>query len=282
LSRNGLHIIDCHQHVGSVTSLNGGADTGPPAAPSPADDSAEVASRLETMAGNGIDQAIVTPTHDYLRPDGSADTARLNDAIARYRDRDPGHFVAALGIAEPLHGDRSIAELERMRFELGMAGVSFHTKFQGVPNDSPWVTALIIRAARLGLVPFVHCHAENPEEDPWRVIDAARAVPDTPVVILDGFSGFTRAGDISRAAAETPNLVFDTALVFSFSFVERFIDRFGVARVLFGTDLYSSPHGFRRCYTLDQLFESSLDAQEQGQLLSGNIRRVLSLKDATQ
>ena len=69
------------------------------------------------MADNDVDQAIVIPSHAYLRPDGIADTRRVNDHIAAYREHDPKRFPAALGIVEPLYGARGLEEIDRLADE---------------------------------------------------------------------------------------------------------------------------------------------------------------------
>lgn len=279
MTRDGFHVIDAHHHVGGVPSLMGDAIDSSDQAPvgDALVDEAEMAARIGIMDANGIDQSVVIPTHEYLRPDGQADTSALNDGIAAYRDRRPDRFVAAIGIVEPLHGDRSHAELERLRDQLGIVGVSFHARFHGVSMDSHLLGGLVRRAAELGLVPFVHVYADSPDEAPWKIVDVARSCPESTIVMLDGFSGFERVKDINRAAAEAPNLVFDTSLVYSFDFVEHFVATFGPERVVFGTDLYSVPLAYRRSYTLDQLLDSRLSDEDKVALLSGNLRRILDL-----
>ena len=281
MARDGFHIIDTHHHVGGVPSLMTTVGSSGPmkleADTSWFRDDAELAARLAIMDDNGVDQSVVIPTHEYLRPDGRTDTSAVNDAIAAYRDNRPDRFVAAVGIVEPLYGDASMDELERIRTDLGLVGVSFHTRFQGVSTDSPLVTRLVVKAAEVGLVPFIHCYADSPDEAPWKILDAAAAVPDTTIVVLDGFSGFERTKEITRAAAEAPNLVFDTSLVFSFDFVEHFVARFGVERVVFGSDMYSVPLAYRRCYPLEQILVCRLDEETKAAILSGNLRRILSL-----
>lgn len=281
MARDGFHIIDCHHHVGLVPSLMAAAaDSGPvrfmPDTAWSSDDT-EIAARLAIMDDNGVDQSVVIPTHEYLRPDGQADNSALNDGIAAYRDRNPERFVAAVGIVEPLHGDRSLAELERIRRDLGLVGVSFHTRFQGVSTDSPLVARLIVKAAEVGLVPFVHSYADAADEAPWKIVELAEAVPETPIIVLDGFSGFERTKEITRAARDAPNLVFDTSLVYSFDFVEHFVARFGHERVVFGTDMYSVPLAYRRSYPLEQLLVSRLSTDAKAAILSGNLRRILGL-----
>ena len=282
MSRDGFHVIDVHHHVGGVPSLMGDmADSADVVEPGASiRDGGEMAERLRIMDDNGVDQSVVMPTHEYLRPDGHRDTSALNDAIAAYRDERPDRFVAAIGIVEPLHGRQSVRELERIRDDLGLVGVSFHARFQGVSTDSHLMGTLVLAAIDLGLVPFVHCYADSPDEAPWKILDVAHAVPDAPIVLLDGFSGFERVKEISRAAAEAPNLVFDTSLVYSFDFIERFIDRFGPERVLFGTDMYSVPLAYRHSYTLDQLLDSRLDDETKSMVLADNVRRLLRLDDA--
>ena len=93
--------------------------------------------RLDTMDRNGVDAAIVIPGHSYLRPEGLADTRRVNDGIAAYRDSAPTRFTAALGIVEPIYGRAGDAELRRIKQELGFVGVSLHTRFQGVDHRQP-------------------------------------------------------------------------------------------------------------------------------------------------
>ena len=126
-------------------------------------------------------------------------------------------------------------------------------------------------------MPFVHSYADAADEAPWKIVELAEAIPDTTIIVLDGFSGFERTKEITRAAADAPNLVFDTSLVYSFDFVEHFVARFGHERVVFGTDMYSVPLAYRRSYPLEQLLVSKLDATAKAAILSGNLRRVLGL-----
>src|SRR4030095_12937052 len=84
---HGYDVLDVHHHVGDAfTALGGELD--PARGMSAAEyDRVELASRLAIMDAGGVRQAVVIPGHGYLRSDGIADTRRINDAIARYRDR---------------------------------------------------------------------------------------------------------------------------------------------------------------------------------------------------
>jgi predicted TIM-barrel fold metal-dependent hydrolase len=229
----------------------------------------------------GIDQAVVIPGHGYLRPNGLADTRRINDEIALYRDRTPERFPAAVGIVEPLYGPAGLGELDRIATDLRLVGVSFHARFQGVSTDSPLVAALVRRSADLDLVPFVHAISGVPDEALWQVQELARTVPDTKIVVLDCFSSFEQSRQALPVADATPNLIFDTSLSYTFAFIEQFIGHVGADRVVFGTDQYSGATSYQSNHLLDQLLQSELpDAAKRG-ILSGNIRSVLRLPTAS-
>jgi predicted TIM-barrel fold metal-dependent hydrolase len=282
VSRSGFSIIDAHHHVGSVPSLMAQvSETGPQGLEldlTPFRDDSEMEARLAVMSANGVDQAVVIPTHEYLRPAGTADTRQINEAIAAYQKRDPTHFPSAVGIVEPLHGRHAYDELQYVRDELGLVGVSFHARFQGVTTDSYLVRGLVERMAELELVPFIHAYAGSPDEAPWMVAELAKTMPEVTMLVLDGFSGLERsAKESSLAAAAAPNLVFDTSLAYSFDIVERFVANFGAERLVFGTDMYSSPLAYRRSTVLDQLLDSGLDDEQKQAILSFNIARILRI-----
>jgi predicted TIM-barrel fold metal-dependent hydrolase len=278
MGTDGFHVIDCHHHSGSLEALGIMNPTGAGSAEEVA--AQELQARLDSMDATGVDQAILIPGHGYIRPDGMADTRRVNDHIAAYRDSLPSRFPAAMGVVEPMYGRRGLDEVQRCKDELGLAGISFHTRFQGVATNSPLVITLVNRMVELGLVPYVHAVAEVADEALWKVQEVARAVPDTPIVVLDGFSSFERAEEALRAAELTPNLVFDMSLAHSFGTIEHFVRRHGAARVVFGTDLYSHVRAGKN-HILEGLLASALDDDAKRAILAGNISRILGLPTMT-
>lgn len=275
-----FEVLDVHHHVGNAFRALGGDLSNAPDAETEAYRVREVEDRLRIMEAGGVAQAIVIPGHGYERRSGIADTRAENDAIARYRDARPDRFPAAIGVVEPRDGEASLDELERARSELGLAGISFHTRFQGVSLDSRWILAYVARMAELGLVPVVHAMNETPEEALWKLAVLARSIPDTPVLALDPFSSYEATRECFFIAEVAPNILFDTSLSYNFDFIEDFARTFGADRVVFGTDLYSTPVGRRISHLLPQILESPLSDEDKQKILAGNARRLFGLADA--
>ena len=272
-------VFDVHHHVGRAFDALGGELVGE------GDDAVafarvELADRLRIMDEGGVRQALVIPGHGYLRPDGIADTRRVNDEIAAYRDRTADRFPVACGIVEPTHGAASFAEIARVHDELGLVALSFHTRFQGVSLDSQWILRYLERMGELGLVPILHAMDDTPEEALWKLASVARAHPDLPIVALDAFGGFEATRQCFFVAETAPNIVFDTSLSYNFDFIEDFARRFGAARVVFGTDLYSHPVGQRISHLLPQILASALPDADKSAILGGNARALFGVEES--
>ena len=283
-------VVDVHHHVGNAfLALGGPIDEHSDSGSTEHDDTTasakadayakqELDSRLEIMDEGGVDRAIVIPGHGYLRTRGIEDTKTENDAIARYRDRMPTRFPAAVGIVEPRDGEASLEELVRAKQELGLVGMSFHTRFQGVSLDSRWILAYCARMAELGLVPVIHAMNETPEEALWKLAVLARSIPETPVLALDAFGSYEATRECFFIAEVAPNILFDTSLSYNFDFIEEFAREFGAERVVFGTDLYSHPIGRRISHLLPQIKDSELSTEDKQLILSGNARRLFGIE----
>jgi predicted TIM-barrel fold metal-dependent hydrolase len=229
------------------------------------------------MDEGGVRQAVVIPGHGYPRPNGLADTRAVNDRIASYRDMRIDRFPVAVGVAEPLYEADSLPELERCKNELGIAGISFHTRFQGASMDNPWILKYVARMGELGMVPVLHAMTESPDEALWKTAQIARAFPDLQMLVLDSFSTFEGTKENSDIAELCPNLLFDTSLSYNFDFIEIFAKRFGAERVVFGTDLYSPPLGKRISHLVPQIIESSLSHDDKVKIFGANLRQLFGV-----
>ena len=236
----------------------------------------ELEERLEAMEADGIEQAVIMPGHGYLRPHGIADARRINNGISAYRQADPDRFPVALAVAEPLFGSESLAELDRVSDELGLAGVTFHARFQGVPADHRLIVRLIERMAELGLVAFVHA-GDSSEEEVWRILNVARRVPEVTIVVLDAFDRLEKANQALVCAELGQNLVFDTAGCADFDFILRFTARYGARRVVFGSGRYSSTTLRKRHHILSDLLAADLPHEDKHAIVAGNITRIFGL-----
>jgi predicted TIM-barrel fold metal-dependent hydrolase len=272
----GFDLFDCHHHVGDVKAFMG--DAMPHEGPTSKEALAkEMAERVRIMDDGGVRQAVVIPGHGYPRPNGLADTRAVNDRIAGYRDMRIDRFPVAVGVAEPLYEGDSLPELDRCKHELGIAGISFHTRFQGASMDNPWILEYVARMGELAMVPVLHAMTESPDEALWKTAQIARAFPDLKMLVLDSFSTFEGTKENSDIAELCPNLLFDTSLSYNFDFIEIFAKRFGAERVVFGTDLYSPPLGKRISHLVPQIIESSLSHDDKVKIFGANLRQLFGV-----
>lgn len=265
-------MFDVHQHHGAVAHS---AVAGEPVAADAAQWlRAEVAARVSTMDRLGIGRTLVLPGNSYLRPEGLRDTRAVNDAIVRYCAGDPSRFAAGAGVVEPLYGAAGLAEVRRIA-ELGLVGISYHARFQGVATDDVWIQRHLELMPALGLVPFVHCYADSTLEAPVLVANLARAHPQLPIVVLDGMSTYHHTLECIALAERHPNLVFDSAMAFNASAITQFVRAVGADRLLFGSDIYSYPNTFVTSNTPEALRAGGLGADELRAILGGNLTRLL-------
>jgi predicted TIM-barrel fold metal-dependent hydrolase len=272
----GFDVFDVHHHVGRAFDALGG-ELGEAASDAKEMARVELDERLRIMDEGGVRQALVIPGHGYLRPNGLADTRRINDEIAAYRDQTPERFPVACGIVEPRDGPHALGELDRVASQLRLVAISFHTRFQGVSMDSRWILRSLDRMGELGLVPIIHAMDDTPEESLWKLASVARTLPDLTILALDAFSSYEATRQCFFVAEVAANIVFDTSLSYNFDFIEDFAVRFGYERVMFGTDLYSWPVGRRVSHLLPQIIESGLPRDAKAAILGDNARRLFGV-----
>ncbi len=267
-----MEVLDAHQHLGVIEDFmhtRGGETHGDPEA-------TERRTRVEAMDRSGIHRAILGPSYQYLMPSGIADTRRLNDRIAAFRDRTPDRFPFAIGAIEPRQGEAAVEEVRRIKQELGMVGFMAHSRLQGCYVDSPWTRRCVRQAADLGMVPFVHSHHGSLLESPWRVERLAQEFSATSFVILDGLAGYEESELFYDIVKRRDNLLFDTGMWGGGSSKLVAAARvIGAHRLVFGSGLYSYPMGFRRTQVVETVLETPISDADKAGVLALNLYRVL-------
>lgn len=268
-----FRLFDLHHHVGSLEMV---AQAGERRSAGDPDEDARI--RLAFMDSHGIEQALLMPANGYPAPNGIADTRRVNNAMALYRDRHPDRFPAALGTVSPLEGDGSLDEIDRCITELGMRGIVWHHRFQGTAIDHPRMNLLLERLQRYSVPAFIHIIADSNLESPWKLEMIADRFPELTFVALDGFSSPDHAHWMPYLASKHPNIVFDTGVMVPVShMVENFVRTVGPERLLLGTDFYSSPKLFSHPFPVYELLASDISDDDCRKILGGNARELLKL-----
>jgi hypothetical protein len=264
-----MEIFDIHHHLGS---LNGGS-----VREEAGWQDRDYENRVRIMTANEITSAVILAATGYIQADGIKDTMRSNDSVASYRSRDPKRFPAACGIVEPLHGSRSLAELERIKHELHLDGVVWHSRFQGLAVDHQLMRPLLRKVRELNLVPVIHTNAESNLEAVWRLERLALEFPDLTFVSLDALTTNTNSQLALDIAKRTQNILFDTAHVRGGGFIRQFVEQVGSHRLIFGSLFYSYPASYERCATLEEVRGAGLSEEDLANVLSRNAKKLFRL-----
>lgn len=265
-----MEIFDIHHHLGSLTGGSLQEEDGW--------QDRDYNDRVRIMAANGVTMSAILAATGYIQADGIKDTMRSNDAVAAYRKRDRKRFPVACGTVEPLHGARSLGELERIKHELNLEGVVWHNRFQGVAIDHQLMRPLLKKVGELGLVPLVHTNAESNMEAVWRLERLALEFPEMTFVAMDALTTNVNSQLALDIAKRTPNILFDTAHVRSSAYVRQFVDTVGSHRLVFGSLFYSYPASYERCSTLEEVKGAAVSDDDRMNILSLNAKKLFRLE----
>jgi predicted TIM-barrel fold metal-dependent hydrolase len=265
-----MEIFDIHHHLGSLT---GGS-----LQEEPGWQDRDYQNRVRIMQANGMTMSAILAATGYIQADGIRDTMRSNDTVAAYGKRDPKRFPVACGTVEPLHGARSLGELERMKHELQLAGVVWHHRFQGVAIDHQLMRPLLKKVSELGLVPIIHTNAESNMEAVWRLERLALEFPEITFVSLDALTTNVNSQVVLDIAKRTPNILFDTAHVRSSGYVRQFVETAGSHRLLFGSLFYSHPASYEHSATLAEVKVAKISEDDMANILSRNAKKLFKLE----
>ncbi len=265
-------IVDAHQHVGGLGDAL--SRTGYPVG-TDRDVASDVALRTAAMDGAGVDWAVLQPSHGYLKADGILDTMRLNDRMMQYKQLAPSRFRAVLGTVEPMHGERSLPEIDRCK-QMGLDGIAWHHRFQGCFIDSPWMWPILERMQENGLVPLIHVNVESSLESHWRLQRLARDFPDMTFIAMDGLWSYERCRNVLYTASDTPNIVWDFGGPVLSTSIEEWIAHNGSQTVCFSADLAYGGNG-ERPKLLDAILGARIDEADRANVIGGNMRRAFGI-----
>jgi uncharacterized protein len=241
--------------------------------------------RIAIMDRFGVDHAVLMPPNSAS---GGLSMALANDQVAAATRRDPARFpagVARIDLAEGLVAAQ--AELHRAVDELGLRGAVWHHRFQGVFLDHPDMPELIRTCGMLRIPAFIHVIEGSSLESPWRLERILESVPDVPVVALDAFSSWDRAGEITAIAARHENLWAELGALSAVAgnHVERYVDTLGPHRLLLGTDLFMTggrSMTYQVPFAVLEVVHLSLDAPAKRAILYDNAAGLLRLPTPAQ
>ncbi|MCL0102100.1 amidohydrolase family protein [Dehalococcoidia bacterium] len=268
-----MEILDAHQHLGIFADFtkavaNANVNESP--------EDMEYRTRIQAMDAMGVGRGIIGPAYQYLMPEGIVDTARLNDQIANFRDRDLDRFPYAIAAIEPRHGEVALDEIRRVKRDLDMVGVMWHNRLQGCYVDTPWMRKCMTVVKDEGMVPFVHCHHGSLLESPWRLERLALEFPDLTFLVLDGLSGYEETELFYDICTRRENIVFDTGMWAGGSTkLDQAANILGAHRLVFGSGLYSHPQSGGTSHIVDAVRNSQLSTNEKERIFSSNLYEIL-------
>ena len=248
------------------------------------DVASDLSTRLQHMERSGVTASVLMAPALYERPNGIADTRRVNDCVAWYRDQHSEQFPIALGTVEPFHGrDVGLDEIKRIATDLKLNGVVWDHYRQGTAIEEPRMVAFVTELGRLGLPAVIHTHPIDQRESPARVAALARQVPGATVLALGALSSLQREWDLRRVAEEAPNLLFDTTETLPIGSIERYVEILGSERLLFGTDMYlNNLWAHRRPPVLEDILDGQrLTSRDRNNILWANAQRLFGRADDT-
>ncbi|MEA4888973.1 MAG: amidohydrolase family protein [Clostridiaceae bacterium] len=261
-------ILDCHAHVfppqvaaKAVASIGAFYDL-----PMGGGGTAQDLVRVSRKAG--ITHSIIFSTATRLEQ-----VAAINRFMVICQKSEPS--FTAFGTLHPAMSESETAAVLDQIAAAGLKGVKLHPDFQNIEADSPFVIhATRLMAGRLILL----LHAGDNRHDysqPDRIRRLAEACPDT-VIIAAHLGGWSQWQEAADKLADIDRLLVDTSSTLKFIDSEEaagLIRRFGIRRVLFGTD-YPMWDPAAEMARFNQL---PLNAAERRAILWENGNRLLRL-----
>lgn len=264
--------FDIHQHLGEAAVMGESSEEFDPAK--------DFEHRHRIMDQYGIDTAAISPTSQYERPRGLRDTMAMNDRVADYRERYSERFPVAFGTVDPLQGmENGMREIERMATSLSLQGVSWHHRMQGTWIADARMYGFLEAVRDNGMVALIHVISESTLESPWGLEVLATKFPEVTFIALDPFTSPTQFQAMLLMADRLDNVYFDTAGIWLLGrFLEKWVKAQGSDRLIFGSDLITSPLSLNVPYVKQEVDDSpDLSTEDRENILWRNAQRIFDL-----
>jgi predicted TIM-barrel fold metal-dependent hydrolase len=265
--------LDVHRHIGM-----GAGEYDLFAVPPAGEISAWVARWAASEGGEG-GPAILSPPPYYKLTNGLDDTRRLNDLMAALIAEGGDNAVAACGTVEPHHGDAALPEIDRMARELGLKGVVWRHRAQGIYADHPVMARFVTRALDNGLVPMVHATLST-NETLWRYKKMAEKFAGHRIVVLGALYEWDQKLEILAEPEAAPNLIYDTAQVTAPSIIEEMVETLGADRIVFGSGFEYRPGPQALADSGRAIDQAKLRDEARRKLMSENAAAIFGLEAA--
>ncbi len=163
---------------------------------------------------------------------GFNDCRTANDQVIEAARQFPDRLVPFCTAFPNQDAKGAAGEIQRCLDE-GCRGVKFHPWLQSFPANSAYLYPSLELCGRRRIPVLFHT-GTPPYSQPFQVMEQARRFPDVPFVI--GHFGKIMFLDAVRSAEMCPNVYLETSGA-QVSDLQFALERIGVERILFGTDL---------------------------------------------
>ena len=277
----------------------------------------DAAKRVSDMDGMGLGVQAISPMPEllsyWMEPDPANDLLRyINDQMAEMISHSGGRLVG-LG-AVPLQDiDLAIAELHRLKHQLGFAGIEIGSNVNGRPIGSPDFDAFFAEVERLDMAVFVHAlrpcgmdrlvgpaQLQQVLAYPTDVGLAAASVITSNLLLRrprlrmafshgggtlglllprlqEGYQVFPALHEsiLEQPIAQARRLYYD-ALVYDDLTLLHLITKFGATQIMLGTDY---PFAFHDRTPVARAASAIADHTTRTLVVSGNAKRFLGLDE---
>jgi predicted TIM-barrel fold metal-dependent hydrolase len=268
-----MATLDVHRHVGM------GVGEYDLFAVPPADGIPAWVSQWAASEGQEGSAAILSPPPYYKLTNGLEDTRRLNDMMAALVTEGGAQAVAACGTVEPHHGDAALPEIDRMARELGLKGIVWRHRAQGIYADHPVMYRFVARALDNGLVPMVHATLST-NETLWRYKKMADKFASHSIVVLGALYEWDQKLEILAEPEAAPNLIYDTAQVTAPSIIEEMVEILGEHRIVFGSGFEYRAGPVAAGHAARPIIEAKLSDAAKRKVLGENAIALFGLESA--